>query len=164
MFPHPRTTPSPSPPKKRAKLPKYLPDIAVLCEGAEQFRIRYPNVRLYRTVISTVVTRFRETVYRDKTKLGRPSALAAENREDVRWCNSLQGKVPENLHRTPVNQRAVRKFHLCPYCIRAVQKLKGPGTAKRLQYCKRFRSFVEETIVNKLDIVYFSDEAFLVPP
>ena len=90
--------------------------------------------------------------------------MAAEKLEDVRWCNSLQGKVPENLHRTPVNQGAVRKFNLCPYCIRDVQELKGPGRAKRLQYCKRFRSFVEETRVNMLDMVYFNDEAFLVPP
>lgn len=103
-------------------------------------------------------------MYRDKTKLGRPSALAAERREDVRWCHSLQEKLPEKLHRTPVNQEAVRKFHLCPYRIRAVHELKGPGRAKSLQYCTRFRSFVEETIGNMFDIVYFSDEAFLVPP
>jgi hypothetical protein len=56
-------------------------------------------------------------------------------------------------------QRTVRKFHLRPYRIRAVQELKSTDTAKRLQYCRWFRSFVQQDGINVLDTVYFSDEA-----
>ena len=143
--------PCPPPPKKKrvTTLPKFTWHRGPIrrCRTASD---KYPAVHLNKTAISRVLTRFRGTVYRDTTKLGRPSALAAEKREDVRWCHSLQGKLSEKLHRAPVNPRAVRKFHLCSYCIRVVHELKGSGRAKSSQYCKRFRFFVEETVVKCL--------------
>jgi hypothetical protein len=53
--------------------------------------------------------------------------------------------------------KGLRKLHLRPYVIRAVQELKGPDTEPRLHYCRWFRSFVEENGLNMLDMIYFND-------
>jgi hypothetical protein len=41
-------------------------------------------------------------------------------------------------------QRTVNKLNLRPYCIHVIHKLKGTEKAKRLQYCRWFRAFVED--------------------
>jgi hypothetical protein len=123
----------------------------------EQLHRRYPKVHLNKMEISSVVTRFRAAgSVQDKKNCGqpRPSVLTVEKLQDV-WVQQSPRKSTRKLTLQVYisyssTQRNVGKIHLRPYRIRAVQELKGPGIAKRLQYCRWFRSLVEEDGINML--------------
>lgn len=134
----------------------------------QQFQLKFPNVPLPgKQTLYDLVRRFRETgSVKCRPRSGRPSVLSQE------FLNTVQGNLQQSpkksLRRLSQQlqssysscQRATKRLKLRPYKVRAVKELTPGDPAKRIEYCRWFNRFCRNNVNNKLEITFFTDEAW----
>lgn len=135
----------------------------------EAFQIKFVGVPPpEKKSISRLTNRFRETgSVCDRKRSGRPTVLTDDVLENVktRLLNSPRKSLRKLSSQVGLSyssvQKAAKKLHMYPYRVRLVQELQPPDLNKRLQYCRWFRSFVNDNGIESLNTVFFSDEAWI---
>ncbi|XP_039283421.1 uncharacterized protein LOC120351176 isoform X3 [Nilaparvata lugens] len=97
----------------------------------------------------------RSTVLTDDVLEDVKTRLVNSPRKSLRKLSSQVGLSYSSVH------KAAKKLNMYPYCIRLVQELQPPDLNKRLQYCRCFRSFLNDNGIESLNTVFFSDEAWV---
>ena len=132
----------------------------------EQFQRRYADVYLSKMAVQQLLPVFmRQEVYRTSRNLATICVVCRKTWRYVGVAATFSKKKSEKLASQvqmpySITQKAVRKLHLCAYCIRALQELKVWIQQSGVQYFRWFQSFSDRNGINMLDMFYFSDRAW----